>query len=136
MYRSVWAWMVFCSVAVAWGTVGLSDHTNTSDSLRSYDGNVGAAPVADTQSPPGEVQPWFDGGSDVVLSDVSTSRISPFAEEPAPFGSESCSPNTLPDPLYCTGTETPTRVHVAPYLWIPAVQGTTTVLGVTNDVAV
>jgi hypothetical protein len=128
--------MAFCTVAVAWGTVGLSDHTNTNAPLGFAGGNVGAAPADDSEAPRDEVQPRFDGGSEGGLSDVSASRSLPFAEELAPFGSESCSPNTLPDPLYCSETQAPTRVHVAPYLWIPAVQGTTTVLGVTNDVDV
>lgn len=136
MFRTIWAWTSFLTVAVAWSTVGLSDHTNTNPPLESVGRNVDATPAGDAESPGDDVQPWSGGGSEAGLSDISQSRTSPFAEESAPFGSESCSPNTLPDPLYCSGTQAPTRVYVAPYLWIPAVQGTTTVLGVTNDVDV
>jgi hypothetical protein len=118
--------VTFCGILIVWALVGIG-HTANAE---------GPGATLQTDGPLEDVEPWTDSGTTGGVSAIAATESQPFAAEPVPFGSESCSPNTLPTPLYCSEALEPTRVHVAPYLWIPAVQGTTTVLGVTNDVDV
>lgn len=126
MRRVDWDGVTFCGVLVVWALVGIG-HTASAES-------PGA--TLQTDGLLEDVEPWTDSGTNGGVPDIATTGSLPFADEAAPCGSDSCSPNTLPPPLYSPTAGAPTRVLVAPYLWVPAVQGTTTVLGMTNDVDV
>jgi hypothetical protein len=132
MRQTLTTYLFACIFSVGWSAVAMGQPANADDLPDPEAPSVRTA--ADSDVPPvnNDVQPLVDSG----VSSGATPPDSPFVEPPAPFGADSCSPNTLPSPLCDPASCTPTRVYVAPYLWVPAVQGTTTVLGVTNDVDV